>query len=155
MTEEGLLEKGFAEIGRASPGFNPKEFLSGVRAAFEIIIKAFADGEREQLKSLLSPNVYNNFSDVITGREDNEERLDNTLIRIIDVIALEAFMEQKISNITVKIISEQINVTLNVENEVIDGNSDYVAEITDIWTFARDTQSQDPNWQLVATRSLD
>ena len=155
LTEEGLLEKGFAEIGRASPGFNPKEFLSGVRAAFEIIIKAFADGDREQLKSLLSPNVYNNFSDVITGREDNEERLDNTLIRIIDVIALEAFMEQNVSNITVKIISEQINVTLNVENEVIDGNSDYVAEITDIWTFARDTQSQDPNWQLVATRSLD
>ena len=26
-------------------------------------------------------------------------------------------------------------------------------EIVDIWTFARDSRSRDPNWQLVATRS--
>ena len=155
LTEEGLLEKGFSEITRASPGFDSKEFLAGVRAAFEIIIKAFADGDREQLKSLLSPNVYNNFADAIASREDNEERLENTLIRIVDVIALEAFMDEKVSNITVKVISEQINVTLNINNEVIDGNNDYVSEITDIWTFARDTKNQDPNWELVATRSLD
>ena len=155
LTEEGLLEKGFTEIVRAYPGFDPKEFITGVGTAFEIIIKAFSDGDREQLKALLSHNVYSNFSDAIANREENEERLDNTLIRIVDVIALEAFIDKNVANITVKIISEQINATLNIKNEVIDGNSDYVSEITDIWTFARDTNSQDPNWELVATRSLD
>ena len=155
LTEEGLLEKGFTEIVRAYPGFDPKEFITGVGTAFEIIIKAFSDGDRDQLKALLSHNVYSNFSDAIANREENEERLDNTLIRIVDVIALEAFIDKNVANITVKIISEQINATLNIKNEVIDGNSDYVSEITDIWTFARDTNSQDPNWELVATRSLD
>lgn len=155
LSEEGLLEVGLEEIKRASPGFDKGEFLAGVGEAFQIIIKAFADGKREQLQSLTSNDVYGNFSEAIDLRESEKLTLENTLIRIVDVIALEAFMDETISNITVKIVSEQNNVTRNAEGEVADGNSDYISEITDIWTFARNTRDRDPNWRLVATRSLD
>jgi predicted lipid-binding transport protein (Tim44 family) len=64
-------------------------------------------------------------------------------------------MADSVANVTVKIISEQVNVTRDAEGEVVDGDADHISEVTDIWTFARDTKSNDPNWQLVATRSLD
>jgi len=36
---------------------------------------------------------------------------------------------------------------------VIDGNPDKVTDVTDVWTFARDVTSRDPNWKLVATEA--
>jgi predicted lipid-binding transport protein (Tim44 family) len=107
------------------------------------------------LGSLLSAEVLGNFSEAITSRENAKETLETTLVRIVDVALLEAFMDGEVSHISVKIISEQVNVTQNAEGEVVDGNPDRVSEITDIWTFARDTKAHDPNWALVATRGPD
>ncbi|MDC0189598.1 Tim44/TimA family putative adaptor protein [Rhodospirillales bacterium] len=149
------LEEGFAEIVKASPDFGRAEFLEGVRAAFEIIIKAFAVGDREKLGSLLSEEVLGNFSEAIVSRENAKETLETTLVRIVDVALLETYMDGEVSHISVKIISEQVNVTHNAEGEVVDGNPDRISEITDIWTFARDTKARDPNWVLVATRGPD
>lgn len=66
---------------------------------------------------------------------------------------LEARMNGRAAFVTVKFVSEQVNVTRNRAGEVIDGDPVRVVTITDIWTFARDTRSRDPNWNLVATRS--
>ena len=155
MAEEAHLDAGFAEIVKVSPDFNRAEFFAGVRTAFEIIMKAFAAGDREQLGSLLSAEVLGKFSEAITSRENAKETLETTLVRIVDVALLEAYMDDEVSHISVKIISEQVNVTQNAEGEVVDGNPDRVSEITDIWTFARDTKAHDPNWALVATRGPD
>jgi len=155
LAEEERLDAGFAEVVKASPDFDRAEFLAGVRTAFEIIIKAFAAGDREQLGSLLSAEVLGNFSEAITSREYAKETLETTLVRVVDVSLLEAYMDGEVSHISVKIISEQVNVTQNAEGEVVDGNPDRVSEITDIWTFARDTKAHDPNWALVATRGPD
>mgnify|MGYP001246577367 CR=1 FL=1 len=146
---------GFTQIRLASPEFDRQEFLTGVHAAFEIIIKAFAEGEREQLEALLSAEVFSNFSTSIAARENAKERMENTLIRIVSADPVEAFIEDQTACVTVKIVSQQINVTHNQEGEVVDGEPDQVSEITDIWTFARDTKSDYPNWSLVATRSQD
>ena len=155
LAEVEHLDAGFAEIVKASPDFDRAEFLGGVHTAFEIIIKAFAAGDREQLGSLLSAEVLGNFSEAITSRENAKETLETTLVRIVDVALLEAYMDDDVSHISVKIISEQVNVTQNAEGEVVDGNPDRVSEIADIWTFARDTKAHDPNWALVATRGPD
>jgi predicted lipid-binding transport protein (Tim44 family) len=64
-------------------------------------------------------------------------------------------MEDQIANVTIKIVSEQVNVTRDEDGEVVDGDADHISEVTDIWTYARDTKTDDPNWLLVATRSLD
>ena len=143
------------EIGGGYGSVEEQEFIAGVHSAFEIIIKAFAAGDRERLVSLLSAEVLGNFSRAITLRENEKETSENTLIRIVDVALLEAYMDDDVSHISVKIISEQVNVTQNAEGEVVDGNPERVAEITDIWTFARDTKAHDPNWALVATRGPD
>ena len=155
LAEEERLDAGFAEIMKAYPDFDRTEFLAGVHTAFEIIIKAFATGDRGQLGSLLSAEVLGNFSEAITSRENAKETLETTLVRIVDVALQEVYKDGEVSHISVKIISEQVKVTQNAEGEVVDGNPERVSEITDIWTFARDTNAHDPNWALVATRGPD
>jgi predicted lipid-binding transport protein (Tim44 family) len=149
------LDSGFAQIQIASPEFDRVEFVGGAGGAFEMILQAFAGGDRETLSSLLSDEVFGNFERAITAREEAKETLENTLVSIRSIEPIEAYMAETVSNVTLKIVSEQANVTRNAEGEVVDGDPNHISEITDIWTFARDTTSRDPNWELVATRSLD
>ena len=153
--EETPIDAGFTQIQIAAPDFDRTEFLVGARTAFEMIIQAFAEGDQELLKSLLSEEVYGNFLSAMTSREDASQTIENTLIRIVSAEPIEAYMDEASAHVTVKIVSEQINVTRDAKGEVVDGDPDHVSEITDIWTFARDTQTSDPNWELVATRSLE
>jgi len=149
------LEAGMTQIQIALRDFDRQEFMVGARTAFEMIIQAFAEGDRELLQSLLSPEVYSNFLSAITSREAANETLENNLVRIVSAEPLEAEMDGKMAMITMKFVTEQINATRDAAGEVVDGDPDHISEITDIWTFAHDTKSRDPNWTLVATRSLD
>lgn len=152
---ETPLDAELNKIQSASPDFDRQEFLVGARTAFEMIIQAFAEGDTELLDSLLSDEVYNNFLQAIRAREAEKQTLENTLVRIVSGDMIEAYMEDRKSFITVKIVSEQVNITRDEEGAVVDGDDENIAEVTDIWTFCRDTSSRDPNWILVATRSLD
>ena len=143
------------EIQGAIPGFEKGEFLAGVRAAFEIIVNSFSSGDKEKLAGLLSDEVFNNFSSAITDRERLGHVSESSLIRIIDTVLLEANISDGSVLLTVKILSEQINATKGEQGEVVDGNPDLVLEVADIWTFSKEIESPDPNWRLVATRSLD
>ena len=144
-----------AEIQGAMPGFEKGEFLAGVRAAFEIIVNSFSSGDKEKLAGLLSDEVFNNFSSAITDRERLGHVSESSLIRIIDTVLLEANISDGSVLLTVKILSEQINATKGEQGEVVDGNPDLVLEVADIWTFSKEIESPDPNWRLVATRSLE
>ena len=144
-----------AEIQGAIPGFEKGDFLAGVRAAFEIIVNSFSSGDKEKLAGLLSDEVFNNFSSAITDRERLGHVSESSLIRIIDTVLLEANISDGSVLLTVKILSEQINATKGEQGEVVDGNPDLVLEVADIWTFSKEIESPDPNWRLVATRSLD
>ena len=144
-----------AEIKGAIPGFEKGEFLAGVRAAFEIIVNSFSSGNKEKLAGLLSDEVFNNFSSAITDRERLGHVSESSLIRIIDTVLLEANISDGSVLLTVKILSEQINATKGEQGEVVDGNPDLVLEVADIWTFSKEIESPDPNWRLVATRSLE
>jgi predicted lipid-binding transport protein (Tim44 family) len=53
----------------------------------------------------------------------------------------------------VRFVSQLISVTRDRSGTVIDGSPDKVTEVTDVWTFARDVSSRDPNWKLVATEA--
>ena len=144
-----------SEIQGAIPGFEKGEFLAGVRAAFEIIVNSFSSGDKEKLAGLLSDEVFNNFSSAITDRERLGHVSESSLIRIIDTVLLEANISDGSVLLTVKILSEQINATKGEQGEVVDGNPDLVLEVADIWTFSKEIESPDPNWRLVATRSLE
>ena len=146
-------ERALAQIRMADPRFDLPEFLGGARGAFEMIVEAFAGGDRKTLKQLLNADVYDNFESAIAERETNNETLENSLIRIVSTDVEDAEVEHDIASITVKIVSEQVNVTKNAAGETVHGNANHIAEVTDIWTFSRDLRSRDPNWKLVATRS--
>ena len=146
---------GLAQIRRVDPSFDIEEFLVGARTAFEMIISAFASGDTETLESLLSRDVYGNFADAISKREDAGNSLETVITAIRASEIVEAYMDGSNATITVKFVSDQINLVRDDEGRIKEGDPETPAEVVDFWTFARNSRSRDPNWALVATGSLD
>lgn len=144
---------GIAKIRQRDRNFSTATFLDGAQSAFEMIVNAFAAGDGKTLNMLLSTDVYENFAGAIRSRELAHNTLETTLVGIKSADIIEAELKGRDAVVTVKFISEQINATLDENGNVIDGDSNAVNEVTDIWTFSRDTSSSDPNWKLVSTRS--
>ena len=147
------LVAGVAQIRAADSSFSPDPFCEGAKSAFEMIVQAFAEGDVKTLRSILNDEVYENFSAAVTQRQEAEEKLETTVISIKNSDLLEARVEGRMAFVTVKFQSEQVNVIRDKDGEVVDGDPTQVTEVTDIWTFARNTRARDPNWTLVETRS--
>lgn len=147
------LSAGLTQIRIADSNFDPAEFSTGAHSAFEMVVQAFAEGDLKTLRSLLNDEVYDNFSAAVQQREDANEALETTVIGIKKADIIEARVEGRMAFVTLKFLSEQVNVTRDKDGEVIDGDPNRITEITDIWTFARNTRARDPNWTLVETRS--
>lgn len=142
---------GIIQVRVADPSFDPAGFAEGAKMAFEMILNAFASGDRKSLKGLLSPDVYKNFDNAISEREAAGEKLEDTLVGIRSSEIVEASMDVHHSVITLKFVSEQISALRDSEDNIIDGNPNEVIDVTDFWTFSRDTRSKDPNWTLIGT----
>jgi predicted lipid-binding transport protein (Tim44 family) len=150
---ENPLAAGLGRIALADKSFSESGFVTGARGAFEMIVGAFAGGDAKILRPLLSNDVYRDFAGAIEARKRKGTRLETTLVGIKSVDIIEAELDSRTAFVTVKFVSEQINVLHDRDDEVLEGDASHVAKITDIWTFARNTRSRDPNWTLVATRS--
>jgi predicted lipid-binding transport protein (Tim44 family) len=146
---------GMTQIKIADPSFNENEFVEGARMAFEMILESFAEGDKKRLKSLLAPAVYDGFAAEIDRREKAGERLETTLVSFVLADIINATMTGRKARLTLKFMTEQVNVLRSASGDVVEGDAAVVAKITDIWTFERDTRSRDPNWQLIETRSED
>ena len=133
--------------------FDPKEFVNGARMAYEMVVVAFADGDRKTLKNLLSREVYEGFDAAISERESNGEVVKSSFVGIEKADIVSAEIKDQEVNITLRIISQLISATYDKAGNLIDGDAESVAEVNDLWTFARDTRSRDPNWKLIATES--
>src|SRR5215813_12863955 len=149
----GPLQAGVARIRSADPQFDPVKFLAGARTAFEWVIGAFANGDAASLRPLLNDEVFDNFNRAIKARQATGETLQTTLVGITSADLIEADLQGRNAVATVKIVSDQINVTRSAEGKIVEGDPSTVASVTDIWTFARNTRSRDLNWTLIATRS--
>ena len=149
------LNKGMRAIRDADAGFQPKTFVDGAKMAYEMIVMAFADGDRKTLKNLLSREVYDGFVQAISEREQRGEKIQSSFVGIDKADIVGADMKGSEAHVTMRIVSELISATRDGAGEVIDGDPETVAEVKDVWTFARDTRSRDPNWKLVATEAED
>ncbi|MCS5606446.1 MAG: Tim44/TimA family putative adaptor protein, partial [Alphaproteobacteria bacterium] len=129
----------------------PAAFADGAKEAYEMIVDAFAGGDRDSLRNLLSDQVYENFVGAIEDREDRGHTLETKIVVINSAEIVEAEMKDKIAEVTVKFVSEMISVSRDEDGEVLPDQPDGSREVTDIWTFARDTRNRDPNWQLIET----
>jgi predicted lipid-binding transport protein (Tim44 family) len=146
---------GLARIQSLDPSLTADSFVAGARAAFGMILEAFARGDEQALRPLLSDEVFKNFSQVIQQRRTAGETCDNQLLRILSAEIVEADMAARRARITVRFVSEQVIVVKDAQGKVVEGDPAKQVQATDLWTFARDPQSSDPNWTLVATRSQD
>lgn len=144
---------GLTRIRIADPSFSPEQFLGGARSAFEMIVGAYAAGDTDTLRPLLDDAVFDNFKGAIDARRAAGEELQTEIVALKSADIVAAGMEDTVASVTVKFVSDQVNVVRDAEGNVVEGNPDYISTIVDIWTFARDTQSSDPNWLLVETRS--
>lgn len=144
---------GVAAIRGADPSFEPIGFTGGARAAFTAIVEAFAKGDTSSLRPLLDGPTFSSFEAAIRGRIERKEKAETTLIgfEASDVAAAE--LQGTNASVTVRFVSEQINVLRNADGQIIDGNPNEVQKVIDLWTFRRDTKASDPNWLLIKTES--
>jgi predicted lipid-binding transport protein (Tim44 family) len=142
---------GLDAIVAADPKFDAKHFVVGARSAYEMIVTAFAEGDRRALKDLLSRDVYDGFDGAIADREKKGNKLETRFVSIDSADITGAETRGRTAQVTVRFVSQLVSVTRDAQGVVVDGNPDKVTDVTDVWTFARDTSSRDPNWKLVAT----
>ncbi|MEO0547637.1 MAG: Tim44/TimA family putative adaptor protein [Pseudomonadota bacterium] len=145
------LKKSLLAIASRDSDFNPSEFLDGAKIAYEMIVTGFADGDKRSLKNLLSREVFENFESVIDDRQANGEKVQTSFVGTEKATIVAADVTKEEAQLTVRFISQMISATLDSNDEIIDGDPEEVAEIVDVWTFARPLKSRDPNWKLVAT----
>jgi len=146
---------GVDAVRAADHDFDPEVFLGGARAAFEMIVEAFARGDKDALRPLLADQVFEGFAAAIGEREAAGETMETELLGFKSISIVEAGVVDRVASVTVQFETDQVNVVRDSDGAVTDGDADHIARVTDIWTFARDTGSRDPNWALVATRTPD
>ena len=151
--EAALTAAGIAEIRLQDPGFDTNQFLAGAKAAYEAVVTAFASGDRDTLGRLLTRDVLDNFSGAIDEREERGETLETTVVGVSSADVVDARMAGRTAEVTVKFVTELMNVIRDATGALPEGKSDSVRVVTDIWTFVRDVGGSDPNWALAETRS--
>ena len=147
------VAEGLGRLRRADPSFDPSHFIEGARTAFEMIVAAFAQGDKAVLRPLLSEEVFQQFAAAIDERVAAKETLETHIDKLEAVDLIEAELVGRTAQLTLKLVSRQINVTRAMDGSIVDGDPVNPVEKTDYWTFARDIRSADPNWVLIATSS--
>lgn len=144
---------GMLKIAELDPNFDAEHFSGGAKQAYEMIVTAFAEGNREMLSNLLSREVFEGFATAMDDRDARGEKVDQSFVGIHRCDITDAELAGTEASITLKFVSQLITATIDSSGTVISGDSQKIQEVTDIWTFARDVSSDDPNWRLVATQA--
>lgn len=144
---------GLTAIMQADPSFAPDQFIGGARAAYEMIVMAFANGDRRTLKDLLAEDVYEGFARAISDREALGQKVETQFVSIDKAEISDALLRARNAQVTVRFASKLITATRDQAGQVVDGSAEKVMDVIDIWTFARDVSARDPNWRLMATES--
>jgi len=149
------LAEDLKALTAADVAFDPVAFVAGAKSAYEMIVTAFAEGDRKTLRQLLSREVNDGFVAAIAERESRGETIEFKFVGIDKAEITGAAVKGATGQVTVRFLSKLVSATHDQSGKVIDGDPTHVGDVTDIWTFARDVTSRDPNWKLVATESVD
>ena len=151
--EGSSLNEALKDLMSVDRGFDPEGFLSGAKAAYEMIVTAYAQGDRKTLKKLLAADVFAGFTSALDEREAQGLRVEFTFIGINKASIVEAEVAGKEAQITVRFVSSITTCTKDDVGHVIEGDPNAIEQVTDIWTFSRDVTSRNPNWKLIGTES--
>ena len=147
------VASGLFDISLVDRGFDKDQFLKGAQAAYEMILTAFAAGDRDTLKPLLSDDVFAAFDAVIKRRETNAQKASLTLVGFSNVKMIAVALKASVADITLSFGTRLISATTDADGKAVEGSATTVQDVTDVWTFTRDVRARDPNWVLVATAS--
>jgi predicted lipid-binding transport protein (Tim44 family) len=153
ITPGASAAPGLDAIVSADPSFTPDGFLAGAKSAYEAIVLAFASGDRNTLANLLATDVLDNFSRAIADRQSRQETMQTSIVSIDSAKIEEARIVGGAAQVMVRFASKLISSTRDKAGAVIEGSADTVADHLDLWTFAREVASRNPNWRLIATES--
>lgn len=149
----GRLAAGLDAIAAGDPAFDPQHFLSGARAAYEMIINAFAAGNVEALRGLLAPEPLANFTRAIAARNAAGQTMVVTLVSLDQVEIIEAGVRDATALVSVRFAAKMNSATSDRSGAVVEGSATRVADHVDVWTFSRPFASRNPNWLLAATEA--
>lgn len=147
------VDQKIALVQKFFPKFNPVDFLNKSQKAFEVIFNAYAKGDLNTLKQLLSPRIYQAFALAISDRKSRGETLEGVLVRFIDSEIIKSSDNDDKLFIEVKFVTEQSNVLRSAHGEILEGSLDFVKEYTDVWVFSHEKSSHDGCWYLFEIRS--
>lgn len=150
---DDTIRAGLIEIRQADPSFDLDQFMPGARAAFEMVVEAFSAGDKNTLRPLLEDDVFEGFSRVIDQREAEGQTLETQLVSVQKSELAEAALVGSRARVTVRFVSEQVNVLRDRDGKILEGDPTTAEEVVDLWTFERDARSRDPNWALSETRT--
>ena len=145
------IEHGLREISVADRRFDLLTFLEGAKAAYAMVLEAFWRGDKAELRQLCDDDVYQSFAAAIDEREKAGDTLDHRLIRIEDTVVHSARLDGRMARIAVRFTADIAAVTRDKDGTVVAGSLDDAIESIDVWTFARDVNSADPDWLLDET----
>lgn len=153
VADTDAARAGLDAVAAADRRFDGLQFLDGARRAYEMIVDAFARGDRDALQPLLSKESYDGFAAEIARREAAGEKLETAIVAMDSAKIVEAGAAPGRIDITVRFDARVLMTRRNSAGEVIDGGR--TLPIAELWTFARDPRATDPNWKLVATRTAE
>lgn len=153
VPEGSASARALAEMKQAEPSFSVTPFLEGARGAYEMILMAFERGDLDQIRPFLSDDVEGSFAEAIAAREKEGLTVEASFLGLKDLGLEEATFDRNtaMAEITVRFVGEQTYLVRNKAGEIVEGGQREIKRQRDLWTFARQMGSADPNWQLVAT----
>lgn len=144
-------EAGVRAIAAIDPRFDVSGFVEGAKGAYQMVLEAFWQGDRETLRELCDDDVYAQFDSAIAARENAGETLDNRLIRIEEATIKSAELDGRVARIAVSFVADIAAVTRDAEGTVVAGSLNDAVESRDVWTFMRHLDSSTPDWKLDET----
>mgnify|MGYP001765153386 CR=1 FL=1 len=146
-------KQGLTEIVAADRTFDLQRFVDGAKMAYDMVVSAFASGDRATLANLVSADVLGSFSSEIQKREAAGEIASTKLVGIDSVEVVDAGIKNKTAQVTLRLETKLINAVKDRSGAIVTGDPDLVVTTEELWTFARDVESRDPTWRLIATES--
>ncbi len=146
--------KALSRMKAVDPTFSVDEFLQGARGAYEMILMAFESSDLDSVLPFLSRDVFNSFDEVVQIREREGLLVEATFVGLRELEIVEAVFDEDTTEgeITIKFVGELTSAVRKAETgEIVDGDPNAIKRQKDVWTFAREMNSDSPNWKLVAT----
>jgi predicted lipid-binding transport protein (Tim44 family) len=153
VDQETPAGQALAAMKRVDPSFSVTEFSHGARAAYEMIVMAYENGDLELLRQYLTPEVYESFAAAIEARRAKGYTVDASFAGIREVRLTDARVNaaSNEADVTRRLVGELTSVVRDPEGRIVEGAPNEIKQQTDVWTFTRDMSSENPNWLLSGT----